>query len=157
MPLAFISLSGIPYSVFKHCRPVITIPLYFDRQTSSTCMIATLFIMSSKVRFLLSDTPLCCGVYGGVNCETIPHFAKWSKNSWLMYSPPRSDRRALMVLPSWFSTSLWKTLNVSKISWLLLLGVVMCASRPYLLSATYARCASILLTECCLYASTPWG
>src|SRR6185503_8926409 len=56
--------------------------------------------MSNKVRFLLSDTPFHCGVPGGVNSESIPFSFRWSSNSWLKYSPPRSDRRALIFLPS---------------------------------------------------------
>ena len=30
--------------------------------------------MSNKVQFLLSETPLCCGVPGGIDCERIPFF-----------------------------------------------------------------------------------
>ena len=32
--------------------------------------------ISNKVRLRCSDTPLRCGVLGGVSCETIPHYFK---------------------------------------------------------------------------------
>ena len=37
--------------------------------------------ISSKVRLRRSDTPLRCGVPGGVSCETIPHCFKCQPNS----------------------------------------------------------------------------
>src|SRR3982751_5866726 len=70
--------------------------------------------MSNKVRFLLSDTPFHCGVPGGVSWDKIPQSLRKSSNSWLKYSPPRSDRRALILLPSCFSTSFLNSLNFSK-------------------------------------------
>ena len=33
-------------------------------------------IISNKVQLRRSDTPLRCGVPGGVSCETIPHCLK---------------------------------------------------------------------------------
>ena len=70
--------------------------------------------MSNNVWFRRSDNPFHWGVPGGVSCGTIPHFFRWSPNSWLKYSSPRSDRRHLIVLPSWLCTSFGNSLNFSK-------------------------------------------
>ena len=71
--------------------------------------------ISNKVRLRLSSTPFNCGVLGGVDCETIPHSLRWSRDSELRYSPPRSDFRIFIFLPSWFSASCLNSLNFSKV------------------------------------------
>ena len=61
--------------------------------------------MSNKVRFFLSDTPLCCGVLGGVHYERISFSFRYFRNSLVRYSPPRSDRKILILFSVYFSTS----------------------------------------------------
>ena len=68
-----------------------------------TCPIKFDYVAQTH-RFLLC-------VPGGVSCGTISQLFRWLLNLWLRYSPPRSDRRALIFLPRWFSTSLWNSLN----------------------------------------------
>ena len=68
--------------------------------------------MSNKIRFFLSDTPLCCGVPGGIHYERILFSFKNIKNSLVRYSPPRSDRRILILFSVCFSTSLRNHLNI---------------------------------------------
>ena len=48
-------------------------------------------IISNRIQFLLSDTPLCCGVLGWVHCERIPFSSRYVKNSLKKYSSPQSN------------------------------------------------------------------
>ena len=72
--------------------------------------------MSSKVRFLRSATPFCCGVPGAVSWDKIPCSTRKSLNSLSRYSPPRSDQRVFSDLSNCFSTSARNSLNFPKVS-----------------------------------------
>ena len=75
-------------------------------------------IISKRVRFLLSATPFCWGIPGADNWDIIPFPYKYPIKSAERYSPPRSDRKVLILLPNYFSTSTRNSLNFSKASYL---------------------------------------
>ena len=84
--------------------------------------------MSNKIRFLLSDTPLCCSILGGVHWERIIFSSRYVINSLDRYSLSRSDRRVLIHFLIYFFTSLWYHLNISNDSDLCLIKKI----KPYL-------------------------
>ena len=74
---------------------------------------------STSVRFMRSATPLSCGVYGGVNCWTIPRSAQNFDILADLYSPPLSLRKTLTRRPVCVSAHLTYCANLSKTSDLL--------------------------------------
>ena len=64
--------------------------------------------ISTKVLFIRSATPFCCGDLGIVSSCLIPLSLRYPSNSSEVNSPPLSVRKHLTLLPNDFSTKLLK-------------------------------------------------
>ncbi|WZZ09489.1 hypothetical protein YC2023_095410 [Brassica napus] len=72
-----------------------------------------LLVIPINVRFRLSTTPFCCGVYGAVRCLCIPDVSQNWLNSELVNSPPLSVLKTLIDTLVSCSTIALKRLNFS--------------------------------------------
>ena len=72
--------------------------------------------ISITVRFFLSETPFCCGVYGVVSWHSLPAVLQNSTNWLEVYSVPLSDLKILMLKLLWFSTRALNHLKIEKTS-----------------------------------------
>ena len=73
-------------------------------------------VFSTIVLFILSATPLCCGVLCTVKCLLIPCCSHTFMNFESVNTIPLSDLMHLIFLPIWFSTSTSHTLNLANAS-----------------------------------------
>src|SRR6478672_4719178 len=75
-----------------------------------------LLAISTMVRFALSATPFCCGVYGVDSCLSMPCVCKKRSKALEVNSPPLSDRNALILCSDCFSTRALNSTNLANTS-----------------------------------------
>ena len=103
---------------FEHLFKIYTAQFVASAQYSfGKCFaFSILLTISMMVRFFLSATPFCCGVYLVVNCLCVSFSLQKRRNYFEIYSPPLSLLRTLIYFPLYFSIRSLKSQNFSNTS-----------------------------------------